>query len=142
MEKYNNIYDLFKEIVLLNYKINYKKLIDIDLYPGQPIILETIFKNLGITQVELSNMTLKKPATITTMISRLEHMGYIIKKDDLNDKRIIRLYLTDKGIQKYHQMMEVKTRMENIIFAKMSDDDLVKVYDILLKIKNNLDNIK
>ena len=142
MEKYDNIYDLFKEIVLLNYKINYQELIDINLYPGQPIILEKIFENKGITQSELSNITLKKTATITTMLNRLEHMGYIVRQNDFNDKRLIRLYLTNIGIEKYYQMIELKKKMENIIFEGMNEDDLSNVYNILLRIKNNLEKIK
>ena len=133
---------MFKEIVLLNYKINYQELIDINLYPGQPIILERIFENNGITQSELSNITLKKPATITTMLNRLEHMGYVVRKNDINDKRLARLYLTNIGMEKYHQMMKLKKKMGNIIFEGMSEDDLSVVYRLMLKIKNNLEKMK
>ncbi len=142
MGKYDYIYDMFKEIVLLNYKINYQELIDINLYPGQPIILERIFENNGITQSELSNITLKKPATITTMLNRLEHMGYVVRKNDINDKRLARLYLTNIGMEKYHQMMKLKKKMGNIIFEGMSEDDLSVVYRLMLKIKNNLEKMK
>ena len=142
MGKYDYIYDMFKEIVLLNYKINYQELIDINLYPGQPIILERIFENNGITQSELSNITLKKPATITTMLNRLEHMGYVVRKNDINDKRLVRLYLTNVGMEKYHQMMKLKKKMGNIIFEGMSEDDLSVVYRLMLKIKNNLEKMK
>ena len=142
MGKYDYIYDMFKEIVLLNYKINYQELIDINLYPGQPIILERIFENNGITQSELSNITLKKPATITTMLNRLEQTGDIDIKDDINDKRLARLYLTNIGMEKYHQMMKLKKKMGNIIFEGMSEDDLSVVYRLMLKIKNNLEKMK
>ena len=142
MGKYDYIYDMFKEIVLLNYKINYQELIDINLYLGQPIILERIFENNGITQSELSNITLKKPATITTMLNRLEHMGYVVRKNDINDKRLARLYLTNIGMEKYHQMMKLKKKMGNIIFEGMSEDDLSVVYRLMLKIKNNLEKMK
>ena len=142
MGKYDYIYDMFKEIVLLNYKINYQELIDINLYPGQPIILERIFENNGITQSELSNITLKKPATITTMLNRLEHMGYVVRKNDINDKRLARLYLTNIGMEKYHQMMKLKKKMGNIIFEGMSEYDLSVVYRLMLKIKNNLEKMK
>ena len=125
----------------LNYKINYKELLDIDLYPGQPILLETIFEKEGITQSELSNLSLKKPATITTMINRLENIGYIKRVSDINDKRIIRLYLTDLGKEKYYQLLNLKRTMSNNIFKGMSDEDISNVYNLLLKIKNNLEKI-
>ena len=141
MKNYDYIYDVFKEILQLNYKINYKELLDIDLYPGQPILLETIFEKEGITQSELSNLSLKKPATITTMINRLENIGYIKRVSDINDKRIIRLYLTDLGKEKYYQLLNLKRTMSNNIFNGMSDEDISNVYNLLLKIKNNLEKI-
>ncbi len=141
MKNYDYIYDVFKEILQLNYKINYKELLDIDLYPGQPILLETIFEKEGITQSELSNLSLKKPATITTMINRLENIGYIKRVSDINDKRIIRLYLTDLGKEKYYQLLNLKRTMSNNIFKGMSDEDISNVYNLLLKIKNNLEKI-
>lgn len=141
MKNYDYIYDIFKEILQLNYKINYKKLLDIDLYPGQPILLENIFENEGITQSELSNISLKKPATITTMINRLENIGYINRVSDDNDKRIVRLYLTKLGKEKYYQLLNLKRNMSNNIFNGMSDEDISNVYNLLLKIKNNLEKI-
>ena len=141
MGNYDYIYDVFKEILQLNYKINYKELLDINLYPGQPILLENIFKKEGITQSELSNISLKKPATITTMINRLEHMGYINRVSDDNDKRIVRLYLTDLGRKKYYQLLNLKRIMSNNIFNGMSDEDISNIYNLLIKIKNNLEKI-
>lgn len=141
MENYDYIYDVFKEILQLNYKINYKELLDINLYPGQPILLENIFKKEGITQSELSNISLKKPATITTMINRLEHIGYINRVSDDNDKRIVRLYLTDLGRKKYYQLLTLKRSMSNNIFNGMSDEDISNIYNLLIKIKNNLEKI-
>ena len=141
MGNYDYIYDVFKEILQLNYKINYKELLDINLYPGQPILLENIFKKEGITQSELSNISLKKPATITTMINRLEHIGYINRVSDDSDKRIVRLYLTDLGRKKYYQLLNLKRSMSNNIFNGMSDEDISNVYNLLLKIKNNLEKI-
>lgn len=141
MGNYDYIYDVFKEILQLNYKINYKELLDINLYPGQPILLENIFKKEGITQSELSNISLKKPATITTMINRLEHIGYINRVSDDNDKRIVRLYLTDLGRKKYYQLLNLKRSMSNNIFNGMSDEDISNIYNLLIKIKNNLEKI-
>ena len=141
MGNYDYIYDVFKEILQLNYKINYKELLDINLYPGQPILLENIFKKEGITQSELSNISLKKPATITTMINRLEHIGYINRVSDDSDKRIVRLYLTDLGRKKYYQLLNLKRSMSNNIFNGMSDEDISNIYNLLIKIKNYLEKI-
>lgn len=49
--------------------------------------------------------------TLTTTVALLEKKGYLMRKQDTQDKRIIRLYATDKGTtanrfhQNFHQQM-------------------------------------
>lgn len=137
--KIEDIYEIFKTISLLSYKINYNKLEKIGLYPGQPILIEKIYENEGISQRELSDVSFKKPATITTMINKLEINGYIKRKSDVNDKRIIKLYLTDLGKEKYYEMKKLKKGIGNIYFSNMTDEEISNMYNLLLKIKDNLE---
>lgn len=137
--KIEDIYEIFKTISLLSYKINYNKLEKIGLYPGQPILIEKIYENEGISQRELSDVSFKKPATITTMINKLEINGYIKRKSDVNDKRIIKLYLTDLGKEKYYEMKKLKKSIGNIYFSNMTDEEISNMYNLLLKIKDNLE---
>lgn len=137
--KIEDIYEIFKTISLLSYKINYNKLEKIGLYPGQPILIEKIYENEGISQRELSDVSFKKPATITTMINKLEINGYIKRKSDVNDKRIIKLYLTDLGKKKYYEIKKLKKSIENIYFSNMTDEEISNMYNLLLKIKDNLE---
>ena len=137
--KIEDIYEIFKTISLLSYKINYNKLEKIGLYPGQPILIEKIYENEGISQRELSDVSFKKPATITTMINKLEINGYIKRKSNVNDKRIIKLYLTDLGKEKYYEMKKLKKSIGNIYFSNMTDEEISNMYNLLLKIKDNLE---
>jgi DNA-binding MarR family transcriptional regulator len=49
--------------------------------------------------------------TLTTTVALLEKKGYLMREQDTHDKRIIRLYATDKGTeanrfhQNFHQQM-------------------------------------
>jgi DNA-binding MarR family transcriptional regulator len=52
------------------------------------------------TVTEISNLIQITPAGVTQLINPLEEIGYIERLPDSHDRRIVRIGLTDKGIQK------------------------------------------
>jgi DNA-binding MarR family transcriptional regulator len=52
-----------------------------------------------LTVTEISNLLQITPAGVTHFINPLEETGYIERLQDPNDRRIVRIGLTDKGTQ-------------------------------------------
>lgn len=133
------ICQLAKEIGSLNYQRSYKKLEQIGIYPGQQILIELIHKNQGISQSQLAKLSIRTPATITTMLSHMEKNGYISKKVDEKDKRATRLFLTTKGERILKQIKTQKKEEMRIILKDITDEELTTIHNVLQKIKNNLE---
>ena len=133
------ICQLAKEIGSLNYQRAYKKLEQIGIYPGQQILIELIHKNQGISQAQLAKLSIRTPATITTMLSHMENNGYISKKVDEKDKRATRLFLTAKGEKILKQIKTQKKEEMRIILKDITDEELTTIHNVLQKIKNNLE---
>lgn len=133
------ICQLAKEIGSLNYQRSYKKLEQIGIYPGQQILIELIHKNQGISQSQLAKLSIRTPATITTMLSHMENNGYISKKVDEKDKRATRLFLTTKGERILKQIKTQKKEEMRIILKDITDEELTTIHNVLKKIKNNLE---
>lgn len=53
----------------------------------------------GVSATELSAHMNVKPPTINPLLTNLEKYGYITRKTDLNDRRIVRIELTSAGIK-------------------------------------------
>jgi DNA-binding MarR family transcriptional regulator len=53
----------------------------------------------ALTVTEISNLLQITPAGVTHLINPLEDTGYIERLQDLHDRRIVRIGLTDKGTQ-------------------------------------------
>ena len=53
----------------------------------------------AFTVTEISNLLHITPAGVTHLINPLEETGYIERLQDANDRRIVRIGLTDKGAQ-------------------------------------------
>ena len=57
-----------------------------------------------------------KPATVTVMIKRLEKTGFVERKDDKNDQRISRIFLTEKGKNICENLKEMHAEIEKKCF--------------------------
>ena len=75
-------------------KIEFKKRLDkMNLHLGQPMMIQTIMNNPGMTQFELSEKMNVTPASIAISTKRMEKMGYLRKEEDPNNLRVKKLYI-------------------------------------------------
>ncbi|WP_230137546.1 MarR family winged helix-turn-helix transcriptional regulator, partial [Peribacillus frigoritolerans] len=70
---------------------------EFDLTKGQYLYLVRICENPGIIQEKLAEMIKVDRTTAARAIKKLEIQGLIEKKNDEENKKIKKLYATDKG---------------------------------------------
>jgi len=115
----------------------------------------TEFSELSIAQtqamvaISLGKSTMKELAeelniafpTTTILTGRLVKGGYVTRKADKNDRRIIHLSLTNKGTRTFKKVMKSKMNKVKLIFNKMSEKDkksLCRILsNLLVELKNN-----
>lgn len=69
---------------------------ELDLTKGQYLYLVRIYENPGIIQEKLSEMIKVDRTTAARAIQKLEIQGFIEKKDDETNRKIKRLFTTEK----------------------------------------------
>lgn len=74
---------------------------ELNLTKGQYLYLIRIYENPGIIQEKLSEMIKVDRTTAARAVQKLEVQGFIEKKDDESNKKINRLFTTEKGEQAY-----------------------------------------
>jgi DNA-binding MarR family transcriptional regulator len=74
-----------------------KALAPLDLKIGQLDVLMNIYRHPGSSQHEIARKLLVGRSSITMLAPQLETQGLIRRESDANDKRIMRLHLTDYG---------------------------------------------
>ncbi len=101
-------------------------------------ILCVLKKHDGCTQQEICKYTQLKAPTISLTLQKMESDGFIRRDVDKDDKRNIRIYITDKvlGIQKEIDRMLKETDSE--FFNGLSKEVVEKGKEILLKIASNI----
>jgi DNA-binding MarR family transcriptional regulator len=116
-----------------------KKYKGLQLQKGQYIYLTRICENPGINFVELT-MLLKMDKTSTTKaIQKLEAEGYIERKKDKLDKRIIRLYPCEKGLEVYEDIIDEENRSTAVCLTDFCEEERELANRIILKMRENIE---
>jgi DNA-binding MarR family transcriptional regulator len=74
-----------------------KKLSDLHLTAVQGMVIRFLYDNDRLTSSELGKKTDLDSATLTGILDRLEAGGFIERRQNPEDRRSIRIHLTEKG---------------------------------------------
>jgi len=90
-----------------------KKLSDLHLTAVQGMVIRFLYDNDRLTSSELGRKTDLDSATLTGVLDRLEAGGFVERRQNPEDRRSIRIYLTEKGRttgEKVAQLMDEANR--------------------------------
>ena len=100
--------------------------------PAGKKILYGLFRKPGITKSELAQIIVLKNSSVTRAMQRLELEGFVQRNIDNDDRRAVRLFLTDKGIEKTNKIRDrfIKIALEPTLPC-VSKDKLIEFIDFL-----------
>ena len=113
-------------------------LAEMGLHIGQERLLMELWQEDGLTQTELAERLCIEPPTLTKMLSRLEKTRLLEKRRDVEDKRICRIFLTDKGYSLQKPITDLWLDLEEIILANLSQEERLLYRRFLIQIFDNL----
>jgi DNA-binding MarR family transcriptional regulator len=67
------------------------------LTPIQQLVLGALWHEEGISAGDLGKKLVLDPATLSGILDRMAERGWLVKRTDLEDKRVTRIYLTDEA---------------------------------------------
>lgn len=104
----------------------------------QYIVFMVLWEQDGITMSELGSKLYLNNGTLTPLIKKMEQDGFISRKRDPNDERIVRLYLTEKGLSFREKAVDIPYQVGACVnIGKTEADALYKLlYSILDASKN------
>ncbi len=108
------------------------KLNDKTLTPLYHSYVFIITKNPGITQDELASELCINKSNVTRGLNNLEERGFVERKADEKDKRILRVYPTDKMLQAFPEIKEV-LREWNRYLTDDIDENEIKIFQSVLQ---------
>lgn len=108
------------------------------LFSGQQDILFTISENEGITLGVLAKRLNVSVASASVSVKRMEKAGFIKKRCDKNDARIIRLYPTEKAKAAPENIKNKMDALESTLNKGMSEEEIKTFSDLLDRAIKNI----
>ncbi len=88
-----------------------RALAHLDLKPPHLDILVNLFRFEGISQQELARKLLVGRSNMSMLLPQMEKRGLIERRGDRQDKRVLRLYLTEEGRRITQDAMTIQTAL-------------------------------
>ncbi len=112
---------------------------DYDLTKGQYLYLVRICENPGIIQEKLAEMIKADRTTAARAIKKLEMNGFIEKKDDQHNKKIKKLFPTDKGKNVFPFIKRENDYSNNVALEGLTEGEVETIFNLLQRVRKNVE---
>lgn len=92
----------------------------------------------GLTQKEIADKVGIEGATLVPILDKMEKEGLLKRKPDSNDRRVNRIYLTQKADSLWESMVECALKIRKSSAKNISETDIQTTLETLRKISQNL----
>ena len=104
------------------YQATEKELSQYGISPEEAAVLSIVgVLDNKATPTEISRWLLRKPHTVSGILSRMEKKGLVRKTKDLKRKNLVRVTLTEKGQQAHYQSSKVESIRQ--IMSSLSEEE-------------------
>ena len=115
------------------------RLASLGLHVGQEMVLVELWAEDGLRGGELAARLGVEPPTVTKMLRRLEGCGLVSRRQDPDDARSFRVYLTDEGRSLEEPVCRLWGEVEERTFAGVSAGERRTLLRLLTKVRANVD---
>ncbi len=115
-----------------------KSMNEINLHSGQVFILISLLKEDGQSQIELSKNLNLAPPTVNKMIKSLVESNFVMTKNDNEDGRVLRTFLTRKSFDSKNLIEKQWAKIETQIFLNFTETEKLILFQLFDKLGKNL----
>lgn len=101
-------------------------------------LLTRLLSTDGLVQAELGRRMAIEPATLTGIVQRLEREGWVRRTFDPDNRRLQRVWLTEKARADLPMLQDLQERHRQRALAGLGTGDLAKLEALLDQIEGNL----
>ena len=91
----------------------------------------------GLYQTQIANILGKDRPNITRMIDILERKGFIRREKDDNNRRILKVFITPKGLEKAETAKPLRDKFSQVQYRGLSDEEILTLVRLLRKVREN-----
>ncbi len=91
----------------------------------QHLVLEGLWYKEGITAAEMGKLLILDKATLSGVLERMVEGGWLSKKQDPEDKRINRLFPSDKANKMKSELIELRKKANKDLLAVFNPEEQI-----------------
>lgn len=110
-----------------------------DLTKGQYLYLVRVCENPGIIQEKLAEMIKVDRTTAARAIKKLEMNGFIEKKGDKHNKKIKKLFPTERGKNTFPFIKKENNYSNNVALEGFSEGEIETIFTLLQRVRKNIE---
>jgi MarR family transcriptional regulator, organic hydroperoxide resistance regulator len=107
---------------------------------GQNLVLEVLWETDGLTPGELASRLKLATPTVVKSASRMQSAGLLTRRRDQSDRRLVRLYLTDRARGIRTEIERERDELERHATATLTNEELACLMTALAKIIGQFDS--
>lgn len=108
------------------------------MYPGQELILLQLWEQEGLAHSDLVERCRVEAPTVSRTLQRMEAMGFVVRRQDPDDARVSRVYLTERGRALREPVERVWTDVEARSMGGFTAEERMLLRRLLLAVRHNL----
>ncbi|CAM3882912.1 MarR family transcriptional regulator [Bacillus subtilis] len=112
---------------------------DLNLTRGQYLYLVRIYENPGIIQEKLAEMIKVDRTTAARAIKKLEMQGFIQKQPDEQNKKIKKLFPTEKGKKVYPLLRREGEHSTEVALSGFTSEEKETISALLHRVRKNIE---
>lgn len=136
------LYDAFHRLMRSHYKAMNAFVTDSSIPPAQARCLMVLEHKEGLCQRELADLLHIEKATATVMLQKMQRNGLIDRRQDAEDQRVTRIYLTAYGCRKNQELKSAFAMVLKEGMSCINDEDKVRLAAMLNKVADKFHEIQ
>ena len=105
-----------------------------DMGTGQFPIMMYLYKKQNITQETLVRHFNIDRGTVARSVKKLEDSGYITRITDPDNRRAVRLFLSDKGKAAIPDLIRIEDEWEDIVTGSLTEQEKIQLLKLIRQV--------
>ncbi|WP_321369074.1 MarR family transcriptional regulator [uncultured Desulfuromusa sp.] len=114
------------------------KLAGIGLHHAQGMILSQLWRNDGLPQLELARALHIQPPTASNTLQRMERDGWVTRRREDADQRVVRVYMTEKARNLHEELRALFRELDHELSSALTVQEQKDFKKTLLKVHDYL----
>lgn len=103
-------------------------------------VLLNISSKEGTPATKIAPLMGLESRSLTRVLKNMEEKGLIFKKPDENDKRSVRIYLTEEGKRKKEVSRETVLRFNNVLREAIPEEKILVFFEVIHEVNEIIEN--